>query len=80
MIEKYEKKVLQLNVPLRGLPKGAKVKIEVDKKGTPTERYWRDRLKDAKKDKCVKFIREGSPTGATTQNNSGGDKDVNKEA
>ena len=65
MIDKYEKKVIKLNAPLRGLPKGAKVKIEVDAKGTPTERYWRDRLKDAKTDKCVEFVKKGTSNPST---------------
>lgn len=53
---KNKKKTIQLNAPLRKLPKGAKIDIEVDAKGTPIELYWRDRFKDAKKDKCVEFV------------------------
>lgn len=66
MIEKYEKKVLQLNAPLRGLPVGAKVPIKVDKDGTPVDRYWRDRLKEATKDKCVEFVGKKSTTRTAT--------------
>lgn len=71
MIEGYEKKVLKLNAPLRGLPDGAKVTIKVDKDGTPVDRYWRDRLKDAKNDQCVEFIKKRS--GRTNPQTNGGE-------
>ena len=66
MIEKYEKKVLKLNAPLRGLPDGAEVKVKVDKKGTPIDRYWRDRLKDAKTDQCVEWLGKKAPAKTST--------------
>ncbi len=75
MIENYEKKVLKLNAPLRGLPKGAEVKVKVDKKGTPVDLYWRNRLKDAKTDKCVEFVGKKSSSKSSTSN-SGGDKNA----
>ena len=67
------KKKLKLNAPLRGYPAGTVLPITVDNKGVPTERYWRDRLKDAKKDKCVEFVgseKKTTPPKSTT----GGDK------
>jgi len=70
MIEKYEKKVLKLNASLRGHPKGAKIKIKVDKDGTPTERYWRDRLKEAEKDKCVEWMGKRRTINPTQEVNS----------
>lgn len=56
MITGYENKWLRLNYPLRNLPKGTKVNIVVDKDGIPKDKYWRDRIKDAKTDGCVEFI------------------------
>lgn len=56
MITKYETKVLQINKPVGGHQKGDMVKIKVDKKGTPKERYWRDRIKDSNVDECVEFV------------------------
>lgn len=44
---------LILNVRLRGHPAGTKLPIQVDAEGTPTDRYWRRRLKDARRDNCV---------------------------
>lgn len=75
MIENYERKVLKLNAPLRGYQAGAEVKIKVDKKGTPIDRYWRDRLKDAQTDKCVEFVGKKSSSRSSTLN-SGGDKNA----
>ncbi len=76
MIQNYEKKILKLNAPLRGLPVGAKVPIKVDKDGTPVERYWRDRLKDAKKDMCVEFVGKKSSSRTSTQKTTEVNKDV----
>lgn len=56
MIEGYQNKQLQLNRDLRKFPKGSIIKIETDKDGVPIDRYWRDRLKDSKIDKCVKIL------------------------
>lgn len=75
MIEKYEKKVIRLNAPLRGLPSGAEVKIKVDSEGTPTDRYWRDRLREAQIDKCVEFVKKGTGK-PTTQKKQEVNKDV----
>ena len=37
---------------------GDEVDIETDKHGTPTEKYWRNRLRDATRDKCVEVVIE----------------------
>ena len=50
------KKAIKLNAPLRGYAAGTELRIEVDKAGTPLDRYWRDRFKDAKIDNCVEFV------------------------
>ena len=56
MITKYENKSIMLNTDLRGLKAGTILGVPVDKDGTPLDRYWRDRLKDATKDNCIKII------------------------
>ena len=35
-----------------------KAKNEVDKKGTPRERWWTNRLKDAKIDGCIEVVKK----------------------
>ena len=55
MITKYKTKELLLNTSLAGHQAGTKIPIKVDHKGTPIDRYWRDRIKDSKIDGCVEF-------------------------
>jgi hypothetical protein len=62
MVTGYETKKIKLNAPLRGYQAGASIPIKVDKDGTPIDRYWRDRLKDAKKDNCVEIVSTKSRT------------------
>lgn len=65
MIEKYQTKQLKLNADLRGHRSGQVIPIKVrGKVGSPVDRYWRDRLKDAKIDKCVEFVTKKSGSGA----------------
>lgn len=47
---------IELKTSLRKYPAGMRLKILVDKNGTPFERYWRDRFKDAKIDGCVAIV------------------------
>lgn len=63
MITKYEDKSLKLNVPLRGHKADVEVKIKTDKDGTPVDRYWRDRVKDAAIDGCVEFVEKKTTKG-----------------
>ena len=56
MITEYDTKQIKLNADLAGNKVGTIKKIKVDKAGTPVERYWRDRLKDAKIDNCVELV------------------------
>jgi len=56
MIKKYENKQLKLNADLKGKARGSVINIEVDKDGTPMDRYWRDRLKDSEIDGCVEWV------------------------
>ncbi len=67
MIKQYETKQLKLNVPLAGILKGQVIKVKVDKAGTPIERYWRDRLKDAEIDNCVNFVDRKTETKIETK-------------
>lgn len=57
MIKKYATKQLQINANIGGHKKDTAISIDVDKNGTPIVRYWRDRIKDAKIDNCVEFIK-----------------------
>ena len=65
------KKTIKLNAPLRGHAAGTELRIEVDKDGTPLERYWRDRFKDAKIDNCVEFVDKKQPAKHSTTDEGG---------
>jgi hypothetical protein len=84
MIQDYEKKRIRLNAPLRGYAAGTELPIRVDKDGTPIDRYWRDRLRDAKRDNCVEMVAASKPIETktyakkTTTKNTG--KEVNTDA
>lgn len=64
MFTKYENKAmsdfktkeLKLNADLRGKSKGEIVRVSVDNLGTPLDKYWRNRVKDAEIDNCVEFL------------------------
>lgn len=43
----------EINKPVHGRKVGDVVKIEVDKDGTPLDKTWRRRVKDAKIDNCM---------------------------
>ena len=51
----YDTKIIKINKPIKGYIEGDKVTIKTDKNGTPTKKYWRDRFKDAKIDKCIEL-------------------------
>ncbi|MGR3179834.1 MAG: hypothetical protein ACUZ8E_17480 [Candidatus Anammoxibacter sp.] len=57
MASKVKKKKLKLNAPLKNYPIDHVLEIEVDPRGIPLDRYWRDRIKDAKIDNCVEFVK-----------------------
>jgi len=49
---------LKLNLDLGGkYKKGMLVSIEVDREGTPLERFWRNRMRDSKLDNCVEIVK-----------------------
>ena len=52
----YETKELKIKRNIGGKKPGDVIEIQVDKDGTPIERYWRDRVKDASIDGCVEFV------------------------
>ena len=60
MIKRYENKIIdvKLNKDLRGLKAGTTIGIKTDKNGTPLERYWRDRMKDARTDNCIVVVKK----------------------
>jgi bifunctional DNA-binding transcriptional regulator/antitoxin component of YhaV-PrlF toxin-antitoxin module len=53
-----KKAKLKLHVAMSGYKKGDIVKIEVDDRGVPLDRFWFRRLKDSKLDHCVEFLVE----------------------
>jgi len=44
---------IKINIPLRNYKKNEIIDIQVDKDDIPQERYWRNRIRDAKIDNCV---------------------------
>ena len=57
MIKIYENKMIKLNTDLRGLKAGTTIGIKTDKDGTPLDRYWRNRMKDAPIDNCIEVVK-----------------------
>lgn len=55
---------LKLKINNEALKKiyGAEIEIEVSKTGIPKERYWRNRIKDAKIDNCVEVVGDKKST------------------
>jgi len=45
-----------------GHSKGQRVTIETDKDGTPLERFWRRRFKDAETDNCLEIEKAPAKT------------------
>lgn len=43
-------------VTIHGLKPGGQLPIKVDENGTPLDKHWRRRLKDAKIDKSVQLV------------------------
>jgi len=62
MISKYETKDLKINSNIGGKKKGDVIKVKVDGNGTIVDRYWRDRARDSKIDRCVEFVQKKKPT------------------
>lgn len=57
MIQDYQTKMIKLNANLAGHKQGSIIPIKVHKDGTPVDKYWRDRKKDAKIDKCIELVK-----------------------
>lgn len=51
---------IKLNIPLAGYQKGQTISIDADSKGTPIDKFWRRRLKDAEIDNCVEVVKAPS--------------------
>lgn len=58
------------DVVLNGVAPGGKVRVKVDRDGTPLDRYWRNRLRDAAIDGCVAKVVE--PARIETKNEKAG--------
>lgn len=65
---------LKINTDLYNLKEGAVVTIQT-KDGIPTEKYWRDRLKDSEIDGCVSVIKK---TKRITRKEESKDDDTSK--
>ena len=53
--KRFVLKRFELFATIGGYSKGAIISLKCDKKtGTPKERYWRNRLRDAARDGCIK--------------------------
>lgn len=48
---------LKINKRVKGHAVGAVVDVPVDADGTPLDKFWRRRLKDAKIDECVEVVK-----------------------
>lgn len=55
------------DVTLGGIAPGGKVRVKVDRDGTPLDRYWRNRLRDAEIDGCVARVVEAAPIETKTE-------------
>jgi hypothetical protein len=47
-----------LKTPFGHKMQGAIIKITCDSNGTPTDLFWRARLKDSEIDNCIEFVEE----------------------
>lgn len=47
---------LRIKNPWLAAIHGLEVEVAVNKHGRPIEKYWRNRLRDAKRDDCVEVI------------------------
>ncbi len=47
---------LKVNVNLPGCTKGTIIQVRSDADGTPLDKWWRDRLRDAEHDGCVSIV------------------------
>ena len=58
IVKGYEMKKLtfKLNAPLQNKLVGSTISLECEN-GVPVERYWRDRLNDAKTDNCIELVK-----------------------
>ena len=52
---------IKINTPIRDYPVGFEVTVETDSNGTPLDKYWRRRLKDAEIDNCVEVVKSSQP-------------------
>ena len=57
MITQYDTKVLKIKDGMTIHGKTGEVKIRVDKSGTPIDKNWRRRIKDAEIDGCVEVVK-----------------------
>lgn len=64
---------IQVNKIIPNYTIGQIVIVDTDTNGMPFNKFWRDRLFDAKTDNCIEIVKSRSPT-KHTQASSKGDK------
>ncbi len=62
---------VKINKPFGKYSAGATCTIEVDKKGTPLDPFWRSRFKDARSDGCVEVVKPTRPRKPTPETSKG---------
>ena len=53
-----KKKKIRINKELRGYQTGTIVEIDFIDKDIPKDKFWYDRLKDAKIDNCIEIVKD----------------------
>lgn len=53
---------LKVNKPIPGYAPRRIVTVRVDSNGTPLQKFWRDRLRDADVDSCVEIVKDKPKT------------------
>ena len=51
---------IKVNVDMDNIRAGTELNIPTDYDGIPLSRYWRDKLKDSKKDNCCEIVKPKS--------------------
>ena len=63
---------IKVNGTIPGHPPGSIVKVAADEAGTPLERQWRRRLRDARVDSCCEVVPEPEPPQQKTRRTTRG--------
>lgn len=50
-----------LNTPMAGYEAGREIQVQTDRKGTPIDKFWRRRIRDAATDNCLTIVKSTKP-------------------